>query len=126
MPSKTYYRKKGLLRSPPELVRWFDSVKNWRNDPEMRSFREQFTMISENADPDWSLFRAKMRGDVTLLREEAKFIMDKLRLKRDDGRPLFAGFDTQMEIGDDGFPRPTISKVLKKIIKKLKPDEATA
>ena len=98
MPSKTKYKKKGLLRSPKELIRWFDSVKNWKNDPEMRSFREQFTMISGNTDSDWSLFRAKFRGDVTLSKEEAKFIMDKLRIKRDDGRPLFSGLDVQMDL----------------------------
>ena len=98
MPSRTRYKKSGLLRSPKELVRWFDSVKNWKNNPKMRSFREQFTIISGNTDSDWSLFRAKLRGDVTLSKEEAKFIMDKLRIKRDDGRPLFSGLDVQMDL----------------------------
>ena len=88
MPSRTLYKKRGLLRSPKELVRWFDSVKNWKNDPKMRSFREQFTMISGNVDSDWSLFRAKMRGDVTLMPDEAKFVMDFTGLTRDNENPF--------------------------------------
>lgn len=88
----------------------------------MRSFREQFTIISNNKDADWSLFRAKFRGDVLFLKEEAKFVMDKLRIKRDDGRPLWAGLDLQMEIEDYVYVRPTIKKVLNRIVKNLKPN----
>ena len=98
MPSRTLYKKRGLLRSPKELVHWFDSVKNWKNDPKMRSFREQFTMISGNVDSDWSLFRAKMRGDVTLMFDEAKFVMDYTGLTGENGKPLFGGLGTQMDI----------------------------
>ena len=120
MPSRTEYKRRDVLRSPIELIRWFDSVKSWRKNPQMRSFREQFTIISNNKDADWSLFRAKFRGDVLFLKEEAKFVMDKLRIKRDDGRPLWAGLDLQMEIGDYGYVRPTIKKVLNRVVKNLK------
>jgi hypothetical protein len=122
MPSYTKYKqKRGKLIAPSELIRWFDSVKNWRNDPEMRSFREQFTIISGNADSDWSLFRAKFRGDVAFLREEAKFVMDKLRIKRDNGMPLWNGFDIQIDIGVYGYFEPNIGKVLEQQVNQLKP-----
>ncbi len=103
-----------------ELIRWFDSVKSWRNDPEMRSFREQFTIISHNSDADWSLFRAKFRGDVLFSQEEAKFVMDSTKVTKDDGSPLWdLKFYVQLEIGEEyGFIRPTIKEVLNR----LKPD----
>lgn len=98
MPSKTTYKRKLVLRSPPKLRAWFDAKKSWKNDPEMLAFREEFTALSGNNDSDWSLFRAKMRGDVSLSYAEAIFIMAKTGLTRIDGKPLWSGLNRQMDL----------------------------
>ena len=98
MPSRTTYKRKSVLRSPPELRAWFDSKKNWKNDPEMIAFRKEFTALSGNTDRDWSLFRAKMRGDVGLTIDEIIYIMDKTGVTRINGKPLWSGFNRQMDL----------------------------
>jgi hypothetical protein len=97
MPSKTYYRKKAVFMHP-KLTDWFNEKKNFKNDPEMNSFRQQFTMIAGNDDPDWSLFRAKMRGDVSCLREEVDFVDAHSGLRLNNGKPIYAGLGRQMNL----------------------------
>lgn len=73
-------------------------------------------------DPDFSLTRAKLRGDVNSNFDEQLAATRVLRINRPDGRPYF-DMGQQTSLSDYVYVKPTIKKVLDESINNLKPDE---
>ena len=102
MPSKIQY-KKPKLKAPPELIAWFDEVKNDKSSKtmaKMKSIRGQFKMIKGNTDPDHSLFRAKLSGRASVNYEEVVYAVKVSGVSRADGRPVVSniGYARQMDL----------------------------
>ena len=77
--------KKPKLKAPPELIAWFDEVKNDKSSKtmaKMKSIRGQFKMIKGNTDPDHSLFRAKLSGRASVNYEEVVFAIKESGVSR--------------------------------------------
>lgn len=132
MPSKTDYVVKNdkKNRMPEEVVEWFKENSIHKHSETMRLLRGEVKSkgrvkkktFEGNKDPDFSLTRAKLRGDVNANIDEQLAATRVLRINRPDGRPYFNMGD-QMSITDYGYVEPTIKKILEETVNNLKPDE---
>lgn len=131
MPSRKEYvvKNKKANRMPDEVVEWFKENNVHKHSDTMRLLRGEVKSkgrvkkknLEGNKDPDFSLTRAKLRGDVNSNFDEQLAATRILGITRKNGRPYF-NIGSQTDIGEYGYVEPTIKKDLEDFVNNLKPN----